>query len=138
MLLGSLCYGLSITLFIWAMRGLGAARTSALYGTAPLAGIALSFLLFQDEISVMFMLAVPLMVVGTIFLVYEEHTHTHVHDSILHEHLHSHDDEHHSHEHGENERDAEAHSHTHEHSNTEHAHHHMPDTHHRHVHPSGQ
>jgi drug/metabolite transporter (DMT)-like permease len=44
LILGSLSYGLSITLFVYAMRGLGAARTSALFGTAPLAGIALSFL----------------------------------------------------------------------------------------------
>jgi len=38
MLLGSLSYGISIALFILAMRGLGAARTSALFGTAPFAG----------------------------------------------------------------------------------------------------
>ncbi len=137
MLLGSLCYGLSITLFIWAMRSLGAARTSALYGTAPLAGIAISFMLFHDEISVMFLLAVPLMVIGTIFLVYEEHSHIHVHETILHEHSHSHDDEHHEPVHGGIEIDTRSHSHTHEHDYTEHEHNHTPDTHHRHTHPSG-
>jgi drug/metabolite transporter (DMT)-like permease len=136
MLLGSLCYGMSITLFIWAMRSLGAARTSALYGTAPLAGIAISFLLFQDEISVMFLLAVPLMLIGTIFLVYEEHTHFHVHETTMHEHSHFHDDEHHIHKHIEVEIDTRSHSHTHEHAYSEHEHNHMPDTHHRHIHPS--
>jgi drug/metabolite transporter (DMT)-like permease len=134
MLLGALCYGLSITLFIWAMRSLGAARTSALYGTAPLAGITLSFLIFHDEISVMFLLAVPLMVAGTIFLAYEEHKHNHVHEEGLHEHAHSHDDEHHTHVHGESV--VRTHSHIHEHTYTEHEHHHMPDTHHRHSHPA--
>ncbi len=49
MLLGSVSYGLSITLFIRAMRGLGAARTSALFGTAPLAGVALSFILLKES-----------------------------------------------------------------------------------------
>jgi drug/metabolite transporter (DMT)-like permease len=137
MLLGSLCYGVSITLFIWAMRSLGAARTSALYGTAPLAGVAISILLFNDVISVLFLLALPLMVAGTIFLVYEEHKHHHVHEAILHEHSHSHDDEHHEHGHGESESDTWSHSHTHEHPYSEHEHHHMPDTHHRHTHPSG-
>ncbi len=42
-LLGSLSYGLSIILFIRALRGLGAARTSALFGTAPIAGVLVSF-----------------------------------------------------------------------------------------------
>lgn len=48
MIVGSLSYGLSIVLFIQAMRGLGAARTRALFSTAPFAGMLLSFLLFQE------------------------------------------------------------------------------------------
>lgn len=36
LILGSLSYGASIFLFIHALRGLGAARTSALFSTAPL------------------------------------------------------------------------------------------------------
>jgi hypothetical protein len=77
-----------------------------------------------------------LMVAGTIFLVYEEHEHDHVHEAIQHEHSHTHDDEHHSHVHGESESYTRSHSHIHEHTFTEHEHHHMPDTHHRHTHPS--
>src|ERR1035437_5469076 len=42
MVLGCLSYGISIVLFIHALRGLGAARTSALFSTAPLTGIILS------------------------------------------------------------------------------------------------
>ena len=45
--LGALSYGLSIVLFIRAMRGMGAARTSALFSTAPLAGFILSLLIFR-------------------------------------------------------------------------------------------
>jgi ABC-type nickel/cobalt efflux system permease component RcnA len=117
------------------MRGLGAARTSALFGTAPFAGIALSFLLFHEAISAMFLIAIPLMIVGTIFLVYEEHEHRHVHDAILHEHSHLHSDGHHDHEHGEGEVYSLSHSHIHNHPHREHEHHHMPDIHHRHAHP---
>lgn len=46
LILGGLSYGASIVLFIHAMRGIGAARTSALFSSAPLAGISLSFLFF--------------------------------------------------------------------------------------------
>lgn len=132
MVLGSMSYGLSITLFIRAMRGLGAARTSTLFGAAPFAGVALSFLLFQETVGVMFLLAVPLMVVGTIFLVFEEHDHHHIHEGTSHEHCHTHDDGHHDHEHGEIY--SREHSHWHEHPCCEHEHHHMPDIHHRHAH----
>lgn len=132
MLLGSLSYGLSIVLFIHAMRGLGAARTSTLFGTAPLAGMFLSFLLFRELPSWLFLIALPIMVVGTLILVSEEHEHHHLHDLTLHEHMHTHLDGHHNHAHeGEY---AEKHSHIHEHSESEHSHDHMPDLHHRHAH----
>ena len=135
MLLGSLSYGLSITLFIRAMRGLGAARTSALFGTAPLAGVALSFLLLQESVNTMFLIALPLMIVGAILLVYEEHDHNHIHEAIMHEHCHNHDDGHHHHTHDDIEFTRE-HSHYHEHEHHEHVHHHLPDINHRHTHAS--
>jgi drug/metabolite transporter (DMT)-like permease len=133
MLLGSLSYGLSVVLFIRAMRGLGAARTSALFGTAPLAGMILSFLLFRELPGWLFLAAFPLMVIGTLLLLSEEHEHNHIHESIIHEHAHSHDEEHHEHSHqGEY---AQKHSHIHEHEETNHAHQHLPDLDHRHDHP---
>ena len=133
MLLGSLSYGLSITLFIRAMRGLGAARASALFGTAPLAGIILSFLFLQETVTTIFLFALPLMMAGAFILVYEEHDHQHVHEEIVHEHLHQHDDEHHGHSHNGTEYGA-VHSHGHKHGRIRHTHHHMPDIHHRHTH----
>jgi drug/metabolite transporter (DMT)-like permease len=133
--LGSLSYGASIVLFIHAMRGIGAARTSALFSSAPLAGMILSFLLFREFPSWMFVIAFPLMVAGTLFLVSEEHEHDHVHEMTIHEHAHIHDDGHHEHDHeGEY---AKKHCHVHNHDELIHTHHHMPDLHHRHVHPSG-
>ncbi len=131
MLLGSLSYGVSIVLFIHAMRSLGAARTSALFGTAPLAGMILSFLLFREFPSWLFMVALPLMIIGTLFLVSEKHEHAHVHALTIHEHAHEHDDEHHDHDHDGG--DAQKHSHIHTHDESVHEHDHLPDIHHRHI-----
>lgn len=97
MLIGSLSYGLSIALFILAMRHIGAARASAWMGTAPFAGVAISFLIFQAIPGLTFLVSLPLMVLGALLLFGEEHAHTHihVHGTITHEHIHSHDKERH-------------------------------------------
>jgi drug/metabolite transporter (DMT)-like permease len=126
LLLGFISYGLSTMLFIYSMRGLGAARTSALYGTAPLAGVLLSILIFKDPITFLFGIAAVMMVAGALLLANEEHAHFHIHMPVVHEHRHSHD-EFHTHD----ESDV-AHSHEHEHPQMEHEHGHMPDIHHRH------
>jgi drug/metabolite transporter (DMT)-like permease len=127
MVLGFLSYGMSTFLFIRSMRGLGAARTSALYGTAPLAGVLLSIVLFSELPSAFFIVAAVLMIGGALLLVNEEHRHTHVHTALVHDHSHSHDDGMHGHDAAEG-----VHSHAHEHSQEEHAHDHLPDIHHRH------
>jgi len=132
MALGCLSYGISIVLFIHAMRGLGAARTSALFGISPLAGMMLSFLIFKELPTWMFAVALLLMVIGTLFLVNEEHEHYHIHEMAVHEHAHAHDDEHHTHDHQD--RDGQMHSHLHNHDELTHAHDHLPDLHHRHIH----
>ena len=126
LLLGFISYGLSTMLFIYSMRGLGAARTSALYGTAPLAGVLLSILIFKDPLTFLFGIAAVLMVAGALLLANEEHAHFHIHMPVVHEHIHTHE-EFHFHE----EADI-THSHEHEHPRTEHEHGHMPDIHHRH------
>jgi drug/metabolite transporter (DMT)-like permease len=132
MFLGSLSYGLSIVLFIHAMRGLGAARTSALFGAAPISGMILSLILFQEMPSWLFLVAIPIMLMGTLLLVNEQHEHHHVHETTTHEHSHKHDDDHHQHCH-----DCDVtpkHSHPHQHDELAHKHHHLPDLNHRHVH----
>jgi drug/metabolite transporter (DMT)-like permease len=129
LLLGFVSYGLSTMLFIRSMRGLGAARTSALYGTAPLAGVLLSIVIFGEIPSFLFIIAAILMIGGALLLVNEHHSHTHIHTALIHEHSHSHKDP--SHEHADAD---EVHSHEHEHPAEEHEHDHMPDIHHRHGH----
>lgn len=129
LLVGFICYGLSTILFIRSMRGLGAARTSALYGTAPVAGVFLSILMFGELPSFFFVIAAILMIGGALLLINENHEHAHVHTAIFHDHSHSHDDAMHNHD------DAKGvHSHEHEHPAEEHEHDHMPDIHHRHGH----
>lgn len=126
LLLGFISYGLSTMLFIYSMRGLGASRTSALYGTAPLAGVILSILIFHDPMTWSFILAAILMVAGALMLSSEEHAHFHIHMPVVHEHRHIHDEFH------DHDAAQVAHSHEHEHPLTEHEHGHMPDIHHRH------
>jgi len=126
LLLGFISYGLSTMLFIYSMRGLGASRTSALYGTAPLAGVILSILIFHDPITWSFAVAAILMVAGALMLSSEEHAHFHIHMPVVHEHRHTHDEFH------DHDTVQVTHSHEHEHPRTEHEHGHMPDLHHRH------
>jgi len=130
--LGAISYGLGIVLYVLAQRGLGAARTSALFSASPLAGVVLSLLIFGDAPLFKLSAALPLVLLGTILLVFEQHGHPHKHPQTHHSHAHSHDDPHHNHDHigGSSER----HAHPHAHEALFHDHAHMPDTHHRHNH----
>ena len=137
MFLGSISYGLSIVLFVYAMRGLGAARTSTLFGLAPFIGMLLSFLIFKDNLTVLFFIAMPLMVLGAWLLLGENHTHNHIHTELHHEHRHNHQDGHHDHVHTEIVSPlVKSHSHVHIHEEQDHSHPHNPDMHHRHGHIS--
>ena len=129
--LGFVSYGLSTILFIRSMRGLGAARTSALYGTAPLAGVLLSIVIFGEFPSFWFIIAAIMMIGGALLLINEQHAHWHMHTALIHEHRHSHKDPFHGHA---DENADEVHSHEHKHPAEEHEHDHMPDIHHRHGH----
>lgn len=64
MLLGFVAYGLSIFFYIYAQRDLGAARTSAYYAVAPFIGAALSFLVFREVPSGVFLAAFGIMLLG--------------------------------------------------------------------------
>jgi len=133
LLLGAFSYGLSIFLFVHAMRGLGAGRTSALFGTAPLAGMLLSFLIYREFPGIFFLVSFPIMAVGAYLLLKENHDHYHIHEQITHEHRHGHTDGHHEHEHDVTNL-GQSHSHVHHHDLLEHTHDHAPDLHHRHTH----
>ena len=132
LLLGFISYGLSIYLYIFAQRSLGAARTSAFYAFAPFIGLGFSFFIFRETPTVSFLIAFAVMLAGAYLAAFENHEHEHEHARIEHEHRHSHNDGHHNHTHepyvaGE-------HSHWHTHEPLRHSHKHTPDLHHRHVH----
>lgn len=132
LLLGSLSYGVSILLFVRALRRIGAARTGALFGVAPLIGVLFSLVLFREPPTLAFWIALLVMAFGTALLLREEHEHDHTHERLVHEHAHGHGDMHHIHVHGPG--DVENHSHEHIHEELVHQHDHLPDIHHRHGH----
>ncbi len=131
LVLGFVCYGLSTMLFIQSMRGLGAARTSALYGTAPLAGVILSIFMFGEIPSLLFGVAALLAMGGALLLINEKHAHLHEHALLVHDHRHDHSDPSHAHHH---DTVTGAHAERHEHPAEAHEHDHSPDIHHRHGH----
>ncbi len=132
-LVGFFGYGVSLILFVLALRHLGTARTSAYFSTAPFLGAATSVLLFHDPVSAALIVAASLMAVGVGLHLAERHEHEHAHEALEHEHRHTHD-LHHQHDHGPGDPTGEPHSHRHRHEPMRHAHPHYPDLHHRHRH----
>lgn len=65
--LGFVAYGMSIYLYVYAQRHLGAAKTSAYYAVAPFIGAALSLLIFLEIPSLTFIIALLIMIIGTYF-----------------------------------------------------------------------
>ncbi len=65
LLLGFVAYGLSIVFYIYAQRGLGAAKTSTYYALAPFIGVALSLLIFREKPTLSFTIALLIMIAGT-------------------------------------------------------------------------
>lgn len=61
---GFVAYGLSIFLYVYAQRILGAARTSAYYAVAPFIGTLLSLVIFRELPSYTYFIALGLMIVG--------------------------------------------------------------------------
>lgn len=132
-ILGFFCYGLSIVFFIYSLRELGTARTSACFAAAPFIGSALSFLIFREAPDALFLIALPFVVSGVFLLFSEKHAHRHMHFAFEHDHVHDHLDGHHAHEHAEGGA-SRTHAHPHKHAPVAHEHPHHPDIHHRHRH----
>lgn len=133
LIVGFLGYGISLVLFILALRGLGTARTGAYFSTAPFLGAAIAIVLFGEPVSMTFWGASLLMGLGVWIHLKERHAHEHQHLALLHSHRHVHD-EHHQHEHAFQWDGVEPHSHEHQHTPIRHSHPHFPDIHHRHKH----
>lgn len=132
MLLGFLAYGVSLALFVVALRHLGTARTGAYFSIAPFFGAVLALLL-GEPISAPLIIAGLLMAVGIWLHLSEKHEHGHTHEELEHEHEHVHD-EHHQHAHEVTVPAGRPHRHVHRHARIEHTHAHFPDSHHQHSH----
>jgi drug/metabolite transporter (DMT)-like permease len=130
---GFLGYGVSIALFVRALRDLGTARTGAYFSTAPFFGAIAAVLALGEPLTLQLITAGALMAVGVWLHLTEHHDHEHVHELTAHAHRHRHD-EHHQHEHEPGDPPVESHTHWHEHSRASHTHRHVPDAHHRHGH----
>ncbi|KVO12334.1 hypothetical protein WM28_22710 [Burkholderia ubonensis] len=133
MLTGLAGYGVSLVLFVIALRDLGTARTGAYFSVAPLFGVALSLLIWPELPSVAFWIAAALMALGIWLHVRERHDHEHTHERLEHTHWHRHD-AHHQHTHDFPYEGDEPHAHPHMHLPITHSHAHFPDIHHRHWH----
>ncbi len=129
--LGFAAVGLSLVLFILALRHLGTARTGAYFALAPFIGAVLAVGVLGEAVTWPLLLAGGLMAVGLWLHLAERHDHDHLHEAMAHAHMHVHD-AHHQHEHDGP--FTEPHSHWHEHAPLRHAHVHYPDLHHRHGH----
>ena len=130
-LVGFVSIGLSLVLFVRALRYLGTARTGAYFSLAPFVGALLAVSFFDAPITPQLGLAAALMAFGLWMHLTETHVHTHDHEALDHEHSHVHD-EHHQHAHDGPV--TEPHSHRHHHAPMRHKHPHYPDLHHRHGH----
>lgn len=133
LVVGAFCYGISLVLFIYSLRYMGAARTGAYFAAAPFIGAIASILALREPVTWRFLASFLCIALGMWLLLREEHGHEHSHETQSHEHRHVHD-EHHQHPHPHGVVVAEAHSHPHLHEPLLHAHPHMPDLHHRHDH----
>lgn len=134
--LGFFSYGVSLVLFVLALRNLGTARTSAYFSTAPFVGAVLSLATFRERPAPLFIVAATLMAFGVSLHLTEIHEHEHEHAALDHDHAHVHD-AHHQHTHTAVDppvTDPTPHTHRHRHAPMTHSHRHYPDIHHRHSH----
>jgi len=132
MLLGLLAYGVSLALFVVALRHLGTARTGAYFSIAPFLGAVLALSL-GEPLTAGLLSAGALMAVGVWLHLTERHSHAHLHPEMEHDHEHTHDD-HHQHTHDVTVTVGTTHRHLHRHAQQEHRHAHYPDAHHQHRH----
>jgi drug/metabolite transporter (DMT)-like permease len=130
---GFLGYGVSLALFVVALRHVGTARTGAYFSVGPFLGAALAVPLLGESVTWQLAAAAILMGIGLWIHLTEHHEHEHVHERIIHEHPHVHD-LHHQHAHAPGDPAVEPHTHVHEHARLVHSHPHLPDIHHRHRH----
>ncbi len=132
-LVGFIGYGVSLALFVLALRYLGTARTGAYFSTAPFLGAVAAVMLLHEPVTLQLLAAGLLMALGVWLHLTEIHEHEHDHAPLEHAHAHVHD-AHHRHAHRADDPPGEPHTHRHRHVRLRHRHPHVPDMHHLHRH----
>lgn len=130
LVVGFLTYGVSLTLFIVALRHLGTARTGAYFSVAPFFGAVLAVAM-GEPVTFPLLAAGALMALGVWLHLTERHEHRHTHDALEHDHE-CLNDEHHRHT--DTCSPAPGSRDHHRHEPLDHSHPHFPDVHHRHDH----
>ena len=133
LLLGSVSYGVSLVLAVWAMRLIGAARQAAFFAAAPFVGALVALPMLGERFGRHELAAALVLVAGVAILLRDRHAHVHAHEETEHEHGHVHD-VHHRHGHAPGDPSGEPHAHRHRHEPLTHDHPHSSDLHHRHRH----
>ncbi|MCW5624044.1 MAG: DMT family transporter [Burkholderiales bacterium] len=133
LMLGFLAYGISLALFVLALRHLGTGRTGAYFSVAPFFGTVLAIPLLSESVDARLISASALMGFGVWLHVTERRRHLHRHATTVHAHEHEHD-EHHRHAVHPELPPGASHTHEHTHLPMTHDHEHFPDAHHRHDH----
>ena len=132
-IVGFIGYGVSLALYVLALRDLGTARTGAYFATAPFLGAVVALAFLHEPVTLQLVIAGALMAAGVYLHLTEHHEHEHAHEPMTHSHLHLHD-EHHRHAHELGDPPGEPHTHVHRHAPLRHSHPHVPDMHHTHRH----
>ncbi|MGK5088378.1 DMT family transporter [Bdellovibrionota bacterium FG-2] len=96
--IGAISYGLSLVLFVLALRLMGASRTSTYFATGPFLGMIFSLVILGERPSLIEWIGSAIMVVGVWTLYREHHEHVHSHEGLTHSHPH-YPDIHHRHRH---------------------------------------
>ncbi|MEE9608762.1 MAG: DMT family transporter, partial [Myxococcota bacterium] len=97
LVVGALCYGVSIALYIGSAQQIGATRSQAVFASAPFVGAALAVGLLGERMSALELAAGALLVGSVALLFASQHSHEHAHQALEHTHSHRHDDGHHDH-----------------------------------------
>ena len=99
LVVGFLGVGVSLVLFVMALRDLGSARTGAYFSLAPFLGAVIAIILLSEPMTPQLVVAGMLMAFGLWLHLTERHSHEHQHEALDHELRHIHDEHHrHSHE----------------------------------------
>ncbi|MBQ7105475.1 MAG: DMT family transporter [Bacilli bacterium] len=72
LILGFIAYGMSVFFYVLAQRYIGASKTSAYYALAPFISVLISFILFNNPISSIFVLAFVIMIIGIVLVTIDD------------------------------------------------------------------